>query len=129
MTSRIPSEARPGRRPGTRRRLAAWAGVAGLFLAGLALAAAPAAPAATHPASPAAPAATLADCQNLLKQFDVAWPAHRESARAASARHNRDLGEGDCQAGRYGDAVHNLRRALHDIGVKPVKSVSLAPQH
>jgi hypothetical protein len=77
------------------------------------------------PARP--PAATLSDCQNLLKQFDVAWPAHRETARAASARHSRDQGEADCQGGRYADGVHNLRRALHDIGVKPVKSVSIAP--
>jgi hypothetical protein len=80
-----------------------------------------------RPATVAAAAATLGDCQNLLKQFDVAWPAHRDSARAAAARHSRDLGEADCQAGRYAEAVHNLRRALHDIGVKPVKNVSLAP--
>jgi len=99
---------------------------------GLALAAAPAAapattaPAAARPASPAAPAATVADCRNLLKQFDVAWPAHRDSARGATAHHSRDVGEADCEAGRYADAVHNLRRALHDIGVKPVKLASAA---
>ena len=95
-----------------------------MLATGLALAAG--APAPTHPA---APAATLGDCRNLLKQFDVAWPAHRDSAHAASARHSRDLGEADCQGARYADGVHNLRRALHDIGVKPVKSASLAPQH
>jgi hypothetical protein len=94
-------------------------------VAGVALASGPA----TQPTTAARPpaTATLGDCQNLLKQFDVAWPAHRDSARAASAHHSRDLGEADCQAGRYADAVHNLRRALHDIGVKPVKNVSLAP--
>ncbi len=95
-------------------------------MAGLALAAGPTGQGTPpRPATPAA--ATLGECQNLLKQFDVAWPAHRDSARAAGARHSRDLGEADCQGGRYADAVHNLRRALHDIGVKPVKSASLAP--
>ncbi len=96
----------------------------GLLYAALALAGAPTT--ATHPTTPAA---TMGDCRNLLKQFDVAWPAHRESAHAGSARRNRDLGEADCQGGRYADGVHNLRRALHDIGVKPVKNASLAPQH
>ena len=128
MTSRTPSAARPERRPGTRRLLAASAGVAAALATGVAPAAAPAAPAAPVASHPASPAATLADCQNLLKQFDVAFPAHHDSARAASARHNRDLGDADCRAGRYGDAVHNLRRALHDIGVKPVKIVSPAAQ-
>ena len=94
------------------------------MVTGVALASGPTA--ATHPA---APAATMSDCRNLLKQFDVAWPAHRESAHAAAARRSRDLGEADCQGGRYADGVHNLRRALHDIGVKPVKNASLAPQH
>jgi hypothetical protein len=109
---------------------AAWAGIAAALVAGLALAAGPTGQSATpRPSTPPAATATLGDCQNLLKQFDVAWPAHRDSARGASARHSRDLGEADCQAGRYADAVHNLRRALHDIGVKPVKIVSPAPQH
>jgi hypothetical protein len=96
----------------------------GVLLTGVALAAG-----APAPAHPAAPAATLSDCRNLLKQFDVAWPAHHDSAHADSARRNRDLGEADCQGGRYADGVHNLRRALHDIGVKPVKSASPAQQH
>ncbi|HUO78684.1 MAG TPA: hypothetical protein VMU00_00940 [Steroidobacteraceae bacterium] len=96
-------------------------------MAGVALAAGPTGQSAA--AHPAAPAATLSDCQHLLKQFDVAWPAHRESAHAASARHNRDLGASDCQNGRYTDAVHNLRRALHDIGIKPVKSAAPAAAH
>ncbi len=91
-----------------------------LLAAGFAAAAGPV-------AHPAPPAATAADGQNLLKQFDVAYPAHRDAARAESARRNRDQGASDCRAGRYADGVHSLRRALHDIGVKPVKSVSLAP--
>ena len=69
----------------------------------------------------------MTDCRNLLRQFDVAWAAHRESPRAASARHSRDLGDSECRDGRFADGVHHLRRALYDIGVKPVKSVGLAP--
>jgi hypothetical protein len=123
VASAASNNARPDRRAGTRRRGSAWAGVLGALVAGLALAAAPA-----GPARPPAPAPTADDCQNLLKQFDVAWPAHRDAPRAAGARHSRDLGEADCRNGRYAEGVHNLRRALHDIGVKPVKSVSLGPQ-
>jgi hypothetical protein len=72
--------------------------------------------------------ATSNDCQSLLHQFDVAWPAHREAVRAAAARHSRDLGEAHCNQGRYADGVHLLRRALHDIGVKPVKAVAAPPR-
>ncbi len=95
-----------------------------MLVAGFAFAAGPVAP-----ARPSAPAPTSNDCQNLLKQFDVAWPAHRDSAKAASAHQSRDLGESDCRDGKYVDGVYKLRRALHDIGVKPVKSVSPAPAH
>ena len=122
MASRTLTEAPSGRRPGSRRLRAGSAGALAVLWAGLALAVGPAAP-----TRPAAPAPTQSDCRNLLKQFDVAWPAHRDSARAESARHSRDLGEADCRDGRYADGVHNLRRALHDIGVKPVKNVALAP--
>jgi hypothetical protein len=116
------SETLSRRRSGTLRGRAAWLGAVATLVAGLALAAAPAPPA-------RAPAATQGDCQNLLKQFDVAWPAHRVSAHAESAHRNRDLGESDCRDGHYTDGVYKLRRALHDIGVKPVKNASLAPQH
>jgi hypothetical protein len=76
---------------------------------------------------PAARPPTAVDCRNLLHQFDVAWPAHKDSTRADTARRSRDLGESDCQAGRFKDAVSQLRRALHDIGVKPVKVVATPP--
>ncbi len=78
--------------------------------------------------APRAPAATLSDCQHLLRQFDVAWASHRDSARAAAARLSRDQGETECQQRRYADGVHHLRRALHDLGLKPVKVVARAPQ-
>jgi hypothetical protein len=123
------SKASRRRRPGAGTGRAVCAGALATLVTGLALATAPAAPAApAAPTRPTAPAPTAADCQNLLKQFDVAWPAHRDSARSASAQHSRDLGEADCRAGRYPEGVHNLRRALHDIGVKPVKQISLAPR-
>lgn len=79
--------------------------------------------------APRAPPPTLSDCQHLLRQFDVAWSAHRDSVRAAGARRSRDQGETECQKGNFADGVHHLRRALHDLGLKPVKSVSRAPQH
>jgi hypothetical protein len=111
----------------TRRRARASATVRRIGLASLATGMALAAGPAPGVAAPRAPAATQADCDNLLRQFDVAWPAHRDSARAAGARRSRDQGAAECHDGRFADGVHNLRRALHDIGVKPVKSVSLAP--
>jgi hypothetical protein len=73
--------------------------------------------------------ATAADCQSLLHQFDVAWPAHRDATRAASARRSRDLGEADCAQNHFADGVRHLRRGLHDIGVKPVKIVTAQPAH
>lgn len=89
----------------------------------LAIAGAPAAigAQAAAPASSHGAGATQGDCDHLLRQFDVAWAAHRDAPRAASARHSRDQGEVDCQQGHYADGVHHLRRALHDIGLKPVK--------
>jgi hypothetical protein len=89
---------------------------------GVALGAGPTAPAAPHP-----PAPTAADCQHLLHQFDVAWPAHRGAPRGVAAQHSRDLGDGECRAGHYAEGVRQLRRALHDIGVKPVRIVPSSP--
>lgn len=123
MVPALPSKASSCRRPGAGAGRAAWLGALATLVTGLAVAAG-----AAVPARPTSPLPTAADCQNLLKQFDVAWPAHRDSARSATAQHSRDLGEADCRAGRYPEGVHNLRRALHDIGVKPVKQVSLAPK-
>ena len=127
MASRTLSDAPCRRRPDRRPGGPACLGALATLVAGLALAATPAPSAA--PASSRAPAATQADCQNLLKQFDVAWPAHRDAAKADSAHRNRDLGDSDCRDGHYTDAVFKLRRALHDIGVKPVKIVAPAAQH
>ena len=98
-----------------------------LLICAVAMATEVAAAAGALPSKVAAP--TASDCQNLVHQFDVAWPAHSEAKRAIAARKSRDLGDADCRAARYTEAVHNLRRALHDIGVKPVKLSSVSPQH
>ena len=80
-------------------------------------------PAAVPAAEPAARPATEADCTDLLRQFDVAWPSHRDAAKAAMAREARDRGASACRERQYADGVHQLRRALRDIGVKPAKLI------
>jgi len=105
-----------------RRRLALGAGLvlcAGLVLAGGALSARAAGPT----AEPGARSVTEADCADLLRQFDVAWPSHRDAGKAAAAREARDRGEHECREHRYADGVHHLRSALRSIGVKPAKLI------
>jgi|GEM_PF-757866 hypothetical protein len=74
-------------------------------------------------------AASAADCAHLLAQFDVAWNSHRVSARADAAHRTRDLGEAACHEGRFSDGVHQLKRALHDLGLKPVRRPSGSISH
>lgn len=81
----------------------------------------------SSPKPATAATATVADCQHLLGQFDVAWNAHSASKRAEAARRARDLGEAACHEGRYGDGVHQLKRALHDLGLKPVHRTTPVP--
>jgi hypothetical protein len=109
-----------------RRRSRLSACTAGALLACLIAAIGSAAAAAPEPTEKPA---TAADCQSLLHQFDVAWAAHRDGPHAASAHHNRDLGEAACGQHQYTDGVRQLRRALHDIGVKPVKIAAAPPAH
>jgi len=92
---------------------------------GLAAATAAAAPG----PDPVARPMTAADCKSLLHQFDVASAAHHDDPRAAAARASRDQGAAACEQKHYADGVHLIRRALHDIGVKPVKIVSPSPAH
>ena len=96
--------------------------VLGILTSGLVLGAAPV-------TDPSGRPATALDCQSLLHQFDVAWAAHRDSAHAAEARHSRDAGEASCAQHHYSDGVHLIRRALHDIGLKPVKIVAAPAPH
>jgi hypothetical protein len=70
-----------------------------------------------------ASAATPRDCQSLLHQFDVAVATKRDPVKVAAARKNRDLASTECQRGNYVEGVRGLRKALHEIGVKPVKVV------
>jgi|SRR5215472_10664605 len=77
----------------------------------------------TAPNPPAAPAHSAAECDDLLKQFDVAWPSHRDAKLAEEAQQARDQGEAACKAHHYADGVRSLHRALHSIGVKPVRMV------
>jgi hypothetical protein len=90
-------------------------------------AAQPAAAATASTAAPAtrttAPPHSAAECEDLLKQFDVAWPSHSELKHADDAKASRDKGAAGCAAGNYGDGVRDIRRGLHAIGVKPVKIV------
>ena len=66
---------------------------------------------------------TAAECSDLIKQFDVAFPTHKEAKRAAEAQQSRDQGAQACGARNYADGVKALHRALHYIGVKPVQLV------
>ena len=80
--------------------------------------------AAGSPASGHLPAplpVSAADCDHLIAQFEVAWSTHSSAKRAESALRARDLGEAACREGRYSDGVHQLRRALHELGLKPVR--------
>jgi hypothetical protein len=92
------------------------------------LARAPAAPPdpAVTPTPPSVAVHSAAECDDLLKQFDVAWPSHSDAKLAQEAQQARDQGEAACKAHHYADGVKALHRALHNIGVKPVKMVAPA---
>jgi len=101
----------------------------GALLAGGCLVLAGRSTGAQTPARPAATPAVLhtaAECADLVKQYDVAAPAHHGAPRAGDAARERAAGDQACQAGHYADGVAALRRALHDIGVNPVR-ISPAP--
>jgi hypothetical protein len=63
-------------------------------------------------------------CQNLQRQFDVAWPSHRSYRGATAARELRLQGELTCRQGRFHEGLHELKRALMMIGMKPVSRAS-----
>jgi hypothetical protein len=74
-----------------------------------------------HGAAPASGTHTAAECADLVKQYDVAAPAHHGAPHADDAARERAAGDQACQAGRYADGVESLRKALHHIGVSPVR--------
>lgn len=97
----------PRRSPGA-GRLALIAALAGC-----------AAAAAIEPARPVVH--TAEECASLMRQYDSAAPAHHAATHAEAAATRRADGERACREGRYGEGVDALRRALHDIGIKPVR--------
>ena len=70
--------------------------------------------------NPAHPAATQATCDALVKQADAALTAHKGDAKATAAQEQRAKGEKECKAGDYAKGAEHLRRAITDLGMKPV---------
>jgi ABC-type transporter MlaC component len=68
----------------------------------------------------AQPAATQATCDALVKQADSALTAHKADPKAKSAQEQRDKGEKECKAGNFAKGAEHLRRAITDLGMKPV---------
>jgi hypothetical protein len=66
------------------------------------------------------PAATQATCDALMKQADAAVSAHKTDAKAKAAQEHRDAGAKDCKAGNFAKGAEHLRRAITDLGMKPV---------
>ncbi len=75
-----------------------------------------------------APSAQASHCQHLIAQFDVAWPTHQKAQQAARGHKSRDVGETQCNAGHYTEGIRTLRHALHDIGVKAVRTTPAVPR-
>ena len=65
-------------------------------------------------------AATQATCDALLKQADTAVAAHKTDAKATAAKEQRAKGEAACKAGDFAKGSEHLRRAITDLGMKPV---------
>lgn len=68
----------------------------------------------------APPAATQATCDALLKQADTAVAAHKGEANAKAAQEQRTKGEAACKAGEFAKGSEHLRRAITELGMKPV---------
>lgn len=71
-------------------------------------------------ANPAQPAATHATCDALVKQANSALASHTTDTKAKAAQEQRAMGEKECKAGNYAKGVEHLRRAITDLGMKPV---------
>lgn len=83
----------------------------------LVLAAVGTAGAATNPAQPTA---TQATCDALARQADTALTAHKTDAKSKAAQEQRDKGEKECRAGNHAKGAELLRRAITELGMKPV---------
>ena len=64
--------------------------------------------------------ATQATCDALTKQAETALTTHKADTKAKSAQHQRDEGTKACKAGDYAKGAEHLRRAITDLGMKPV---------
>ena len=67
-----------------------------------------------------ATAATQATCDALMKQADSALTTHKTSTKVKVAQQLRDDGSKECKAGNYAKGAEHLRRAITDLGMKPV---------
>ena len=67
------------------------------------------------------PMATQATCDALLKQASSALTSHPGDAKAKAAQEQRDKGEKECKAGNYAKGAEHLRKAISDLGMKPVE--------
>ena len=94
----------------TTRKLAALAATLSLAAFGTAFAATAAAPA----------PANKATCEALTRQVDSALAGTKDAKRSEAARVERNIGEQDCKAGKYDVGSEHLRKALSDLGMKPV---------
>ncbi|HWJ06323.1 MAG TPA: hypothetical protein VNS57_11130 [Steroidobacteraceae bacterium] len=65
-------------------------------------------------------APTQATCDALMKQADSALATHKSDAKAKTAQQHRDEGAKECKAGSYAKGAEHLRRAITDLGMKPV---------
>ena len=70
--------------------------------------------------SAAQPAATHATCDALQKQAATALSTHKTDAKSKSAEKLRDEGSQACKAGDYAKGAEHLRRAITELGMKPV---------
>ena len=68
----------------------------------------------------AQPAATQATCDALMKQADSALTTHKGDAKAKAAQEQREKGAQECKAGNYAKGVEHLRKAITELGMKPV---------
>jgi hypothetical protein len=55
-----------------------------------------------------------------MKQADSALATHKGDTKAKAAQPERDKGDKECKAGRYDKGAEHLRRAITDLGMKPV---------
>ena len=67
------------------------------------------------------PAATQATCDALVKQVDSAMTTHKADAKTKAAKEQRVTGEKECKAGNYAKGAEHLRKAISDLGMKPVE--------